>query len=380
MMNKILILGMIFLVLALISLNVSSGRPRWWGCGEEFDFWSECIGVSNVHCMSNGTVDPWESADCNEDCNNCNCIIDYDTNCCAPYFATYPLGLWEGLSTDNTDNSRCYNKVGPVPDCYRYLYSTKLDNGFYCNKPPTAGRNDCCISGVCLAATGKCCESASHTQGGSCDACGHWTCDTGYWVCDDPGATKYYKLGTYTTPSFNVSTGNVSLISINLAITASSPTTNVSITNYYNSTNNISWNSTPLSGIINSNYIFSTTKPFGKYFKISFSLSTADQSQTPILSGITLVTTPRLKSVTQGLPLAECGPMSILYECTFPFKAFYLNQTLGRFEQKGITVICDSLGQNVTVVRARLNGTTTYTEINYTDNTNAANNSFVCST
>jgi len=399
--NKILILGMICVVLIFISLEPVLGTP-WQNpncgatvltqCTTEANCCTysatdtSCFNIGDITADQRIEVTPWEkSTRCDGSCGCWNsCSVSCVTTCCNNYCALNygafgqcgSLGTGQHLVYDTYDQCICYSNI--------VSYGTsKLGSEtsfYYCPSPGfwqlhAQSYYTCCKSQL----TGSCDSNDADTL-----ACGVYSslCNTnGDWDCvNDNPVSRYYSSGDYITPAIYVGPRAVNLTNITM-----STTTNwgaVKITGFKNNSTGSWFTYTITNPVADADYtIPANQQPYGKYFKISFSLnSNSSQSATPTINSVTLVTTPRLTNVTQGNTIAGCGPMSILYECTFPFKAFYLNQTLGRFEQKGITVICDSLGQNVTVVRARLNGTTTYTEINYTDNTNAANNSFVCST
>jgi hypothetical protein len=152
----------------------------------------------------------------------------------------------------------------------------------------------------------------------------------------------------------------------------------IKVTGYVNSTDGTTWNTwQTVSGPDNSNFTLPNIV-YGKYFNVSFSLaSNQGQTNTPNLMSLTLVTTPRLKTVTQGPTVAKCGqiPEGMIYTCTSPFTTAYQN---GSNQASGSIVNCDNLGNNLTTLNTRLNSTE-YRENNYNDNFAAYVNNSKCS-
>jgi len=325
--NKILVLGMIFIAVFLISLNTVEAK-------------------GDSSCSEGDTIkDTCSSNPPGMDCNiiECNCVAFH----CA----------WEKLNYQDR-NGLCH--------CPNTCDDTKCDE--YCTEQGYG-------AGECLFKN-------------SVRSCN--TTLTGYDVdkdCVCSHAGKYVQTGTYITPKLNyTSLTTVGLISIDMS-TELVKFAKIHISGYSNSTDGTTWNNY-IGAISNDSNLTLPNVVFGKYFNVSFILySTLDPTKTPNLTSLTLVTTPRLKTVVQGPTTAKCWPTSVSYNCTYaktllPTDRDFLNPTglVGKCNSYNQTINNQKIfAQNYTFVNARLNGTITYTEINYTDNSNFTVNNNLCS-
>jgi len=315
--NKILVLGMIFVAIFLISLNTVEAKAA-----------SSCSEGDTIKdtCSSNPS-----GMDCN--ITECNCVAFH----CA----------WEKLNYQDRDGL-CH--------CPNTCDDTKCDE--YCTEQGYG-------AGECLFKN-------------SVRSCN--TTLTGYDVdkdCVCSHAGKYVQTGTYITPKLNyTSLTTVGLISIDMS-TELVKFAKIHISGYSNSTDGTTWNNY-IGAISNDSNLTLPNVVFGKYFNVSFILySTLDPTKTPNLTSLTLVTTPRLKTVVQGPTVAKCGqiPEGMIYTCTSPFTTAYQN---GPNQASGSIVNCDNLGNNLTILNTRLNSTE-YRENNYNDNFAAYVNNSKCS-
>lgn len=251
--------------------------------------------------------------------------------------------------------------------------------------------NTCCSTGIC-ASDGTCCSSENPLDANGnpipvnekCDAdgdgsaCGTWSCATGTWTCINDNPNNYYLTGEYGTPQMSfpiIPSKAVGLKSIKMTKIDMPESTAIKVIKFYNSTESISvqHENTATGAIENSDYILSTPV-YGKYFAVDFLFnSSKDRLHTPNLQELTITTTPRITTFTQGPTVGKCSPTSVVYTCINVSTEYFGTQ--GPVE--GAIGPCDAYhtivdtipyyAQNYTKVMAMLNATT-YTENNYTDN------------
>jgi len=353
--KNIMILGIIFVAVFIVFLE--QAKATCCGCYVEDSY---CGGGFSLYCMSYENFDDSDIL-----CWDTHC--DDDQSCCEENFCHIWYPEWEGgelgssKSSPPSNSDRCYIAINQGNTAC-YCYDTKKDPNGKCH-----GFNACCKSpGVCMEGKYdgvtneyRCCESANPTgttAAAPCDetgdgvVCGTWTCtdpsNPGKWTCVADLPNKYYYMGNYTTPPMSFATvpiRDVGMLYINMSIDTPIDTY-VKIIGYHRSTDGTTWNSySTISAINNLNYILSTPA-YGKYFKVSLSLRSMDGTVTPTLKAVTVGTSPRLTTFSQGQTLGQCWPVSVLYNCTSPFTSKYVS---GKNIQPGTIKTCDSYSYTV---------------------------------